>query len=159
MYLVSTQGVDERMINVHYYYYYFFQLIPYCHPLLPSYRVQQKVWCRKWLMLTWSPALFSEFTTCRHPLCSPGAVSGGESEGESGAWSPAAGPGACQLRAQDWRAGEGQGEGAQSAGSAECWNRRASVCELPLCVFSSVAFGVCLSQYFYLHPPFYVCLS
>ena len=23
MYYVSTQGVDERMINVHYYYYYF----------------------------------------------------------------------------------------------------------------------------------------
>ena len=24
MYHVSTQGVDERMINVHYYYYYYY---------------------------------------------------------------------------------------------------------------------------------------
>ena len=26
MYDVSTQGVDEHMINVHYYYYYYFQV-------------------------------------------------------------------------------------------------------------------------------------
>ena len=27
MYHVSTQGVDERMINVHYYYYYYYYLL------------------------------------------------------------------------------------------------------------------------------------
>ena len=28
MYHVSAQGVDERMINVHYYYYYYYLLTP-----------------------------------------------------------------------------------------------------------------------------------
>ena len=29
MYHVSAQGIDERMINVHYYYYYMHALCPY----------------------------------------------------------------------------------------------------------------------------------
>ena len=37
MYHVSTQGVDERMINVHYYYYYC-SLIP--RPLTPSSKIE-----------------------------------------------------------------------------------------------------------------------
>ena len=33
MYHVSAQGVDERMINVHYYYYYYRRLEAVCEVL------------------------------------------------------------------------------------------------------------------------------
>ena len=35
MYHVSAQGIDERMINVHYYYYYYYRDV-YCQVLLLS---------------------------------------------------------------------------------------------------------------------------
>ena len=34
MYDVSAQGIDERMINVHYYYCYYYYYFKYCLSLL-----------------------------------------------------------------------------------------------------------------------------
>ena len=84
MYDVSAQGIDERMINVHYYYCYYYYYFKYCLSLLLCDKLKNEatfrsevtdalVWIkihpRTFVFLIWLHSTCSRMTLEEHARC------------------------------------------------------------------------------------------